>query len=170
MRAMQPRGFCRPPGPTRAGEPSCPASAEPALISKGPRMAIMDRHFLKYAGALPAKTMFSLQRLASIAFHKGDVYEKPLDSPDRPSNITKGIRDGTGANPADLPDNILAANSKFVPPVPEGQELTAPSKNPDSPSNILANLHSSPLSSPAGQPQDTGPQESALGAIVNHTA
>lgn len=72
-------------------------------------MGFALRGFLRYAGAPSVREMRKAQSAASVAMRAGETYEKPQDSPDRPSNITRPLRDGTGAIAADLPQNILAS-------------------------------------------------------------
>lgn len=96
-----------------------------------------DWHFLKYAGALPVRQMAKIQRAASIAAHASDVYEKPVDSPDRPNIILQSIKEGVTAHDADNPSTILAALAKFATPIPEGDEINAPKDTPDNPTSIL---------------------------------
>ncbi|GAB6038435.1 hypothetical protein JCM15519_29940 [Fundidesulfovibrio butyratiphilus] len=72
-------------------------------------MGFALKGFLRYAGAPSVREMRKTQSVASEAMRAGEVYEKPLDSPDRPSNVTRPLRDGTVAIPADLPQNILAS-------------------------------------------------------------
>lgn len=72
-------------------------------------MGFALRGFLRYAGAPSVREMRKAQSAASVAMRAGEAYEKPQDSPDRPSNVTRPLRDGTGAIPADLPQNILSS-------------------------------------------------------------
>jgi len=71
---------------------------------------VFDPHFLRYAGAPPAKQMFKQQRLARAAAPP-EVVEKPADSPDRPSNISRSMREGDVSKvlAVDLPRNATPA-------------------------------------------------------------
>ena len=144
-----------------------------------------DWHFLKYAGAPPARQMFNQQRAAAQAAQEANASEKPLDSPDRPSNILRSLAEGT-AQDIDNPSSITASLSAFIPPVREGEELTVVKDSLDNPSTILkANGEfKPPADAPPGPlPQDlpgatalppetaTPPQpEETSGQIVRQTA
>ncbi len=88
-----------------------------------------DWHFLKYAGAPTVRQMYKQQRAASQAVQSSNIYEKPLDSPDRPSNILRSLEDGVTAHDIDNPSTILKANGEFKPPAdapPEPLPLDVP--------------------------------------------
>lgn len=123
-------------------------------------MWIADKHFMRYAGAMSAYDMFKQQRIAR-AQAVAPPAEKPLDSPDRPSNITKAISTGDlSLIPAgDQPNNILQGLSTFKPP--EAAPTPTAQDNPSLPSAILASQGGSPA------PQ---PPESTSGGIISETA
>jgi len=103
---------------------------------------IPDRHFLKYAGADPAKQMRKEQRLAQNAYVSGLTYEKPLNHPDRPDNMNRKRLEALASGPADpdSPSRINEALSAFKPPVAEGKEEGVVADSPDNPSSILKGI------------------------------
>lgn len=115
-------------------------------------MKIWDRHFLRFAGAEPPRQMRKEQRLAHDAYSAGVAYEKPLDSPDRPSNMDRAAleRVMNGLPDADNPSKIAAP--AFRPPIPEGEELTVVKDGPDTPSTIAAKAASAAPSPPPPAP------------------
>jgi len=87
-------------------------------------MKVGNRHFLKYAGAEPPRQMRKEQLQKQNAYVAGLTYEKPLDSPDRPSNMDKAAQ----ARPipdADNPSRITSAVDCVPQPSPESQGTTA---------------------------------------------
>ncbi|WP_027189592.1 hypothetical protein [Fundidesulfovibrio putealis] len=115
-------------------------------------MKISDRHFLRFAGAEPARQMRKEQRLAHDAYSQDVAYERPLNHPERPSNKDRAFLEGllSSLPDSDNPSKIAAALSSFQPPVPEGQELTVVKDGPDNPTTIAANAAAAAL--PAGLP------------------
>ncbi|MFP5223197.1 MAG: hypothetical protein ACLGSA_12980 [Acidobacteriota bacterium] len=109
-------------------------------------MKIWDRHFLRYAGAEPARQMRKEQRLAHDAYSQGVAYEKPLDHPERPSNMDRAFREGilNSLPDSDNPSKIAASLNSFRAPVPEGEELTVVKDGPDNPTTIAANAAAAP--------------------------
>jgi hypothetical protein len=86
-------------------------------------MKVGNRHFLKYAGAEPPRQMRKEQLQKQNAYVAGLNYEKPLDSPDRPSNMDKAAQ----ARPipdADNPSKITSAVDSAPQPAPESQGAT----------------------------------------------
>ena len=57
-------------------------------------MKISDRHFLRFAGAEPARQMRKEQRLAHDAYSQDVAYERPLNHPERPSNKDRAFLEG----------------------------------------------------------------------------
>lgn len=150
-------------------------------------MRIWDPHFLRYAGAEPARQMRTDQRKARNAYVSGLTYEKPLDSPDRPSNMDRKFQESiaTKLPEVDNPSKIMASDGEFHPPVPEGQEITVLKDSPDNPSRILASIGDAappPESRPADAPptptadipadqRSTLPSpEASTGLVVSETA
>jgi len=143
-------------------------------------MKIWDRHFLRYAGAEPARQMRKEQRLAHDAYSQGVAYERPLNDPERPSNMDRAFREGilNSLPDSDNPSKIAAALSSFQPPVPEGQEIAVSRDGPDNPSTIAANASAAaPAQHPAAPlpldlPPETRPTapEAGSGLIVSETA
>jgi len=128
-------------------------------------MKIPDRSFLKFAGAEPARVMRKKQLQAEAAYVSGLTYEKPLDSPDRPSNIERKAQESlaTGLPDSDNPSKIMAQASSFRAPYPEGEEPGVVKDSPDNPSTILkANSEPGPLVDPAPLP----PEADLPGAIT----
>lgn len=133
-------------------------------------MKIWDRHFLRDAGAEPAKQMRKEQRLAHDAYSQDVAYERPLNHPERPSNKDRAFLEGllNSLPDSDNPSKIAAAMSSFQAPVPEGQELTVVKDGPDNPSTIAANAAAAappanlPPPAMTGLPEQVQPPEEAL--------
>jgi hypothetical protein len=92
-------------------------------------MKVGNRHFLKYAGAESSSQMRKEQLQKHNAYVAGLTYEKPLDSPDRPSNMDKAAQ----ARPipdADNPSKRVSSMDSPPQPAPESQETTAVQGNP----------------------------------------
>ncbi|MBI4805547.1 MAG: hypothetical protein HY795_09965 [Desulfovibrio sp.] len=92
-------------------------------------MKVGNRHFLKYAGAEPPRQMRKEQLQKQNAYVAGLTYEKPPDSPDRPSNMDKAAQ----ARPipdADNPSKISSAAASTPQPSPESQGTSTIPVNP----------------------------------------
>lgn len=143
-------------------------------------MKIWDRHFLRNAGAEPARQMRKEQRLAHDAYSQDVVYERPLNHPERPSNKDRAFLEGllSSLPDSDNPSKIAAAMSSLQAPVPEGQELTVVKDGPDNPSTIAANAaaaapaqdQSPPLTLDLPAETRAAPAETSSGLIVSGTA
>lgn len=143
-------------------------------------MKIWDRHFLRYAGAEPARQMRKEQRLAHDAYSQAVAYERPLNDPERPSNKDRAFLEGllNSLPDSDNPSKIAASLSSFQPPVPEGQELTVVRDGPDNPTTIAANAaaaapaQNQTAPQPSDMPAETRPAapEAGSGRIVSETA
>lgn len=141
-------------------------------------MKISDRHFLRFAGAEPARQMRKEQRLAHDAYSQGMAYERPLNDPERPSNKDRAFREGilNSLPDTDNPSKIAAAMGSFQAPVPEGQELTVVRDGPDNPSTIAANASAAASAPHQAAPLDLPPEtrpvapEASSGRIVQEQA
>jgi hypothetical protein len=143
-------------------------------------MKIWDRHFLRDAGAEPARQMRKEQRLAHDAYSQAVKYERPFNDPERPSNKDRAFLEGLlGSLPdSDNPSKIAVAMSSFQAPVPEGQELTVVKDGPDNPTTIAANAaaaapardQSLPLALDLPAETRSAPVESSSGRIVQEQA
>lgn len=91
-------------------------------------MKVPDRHFLKYAGAGPARLMRKEQRAAHEQYVRGLTYEKPPEHPDRPSVIDRKTRENTAASlpETDRPSKILEDLGAGQPAARLAEESAAP--------------------------------------------
>jgi len=93
-------------------------------------MKVGDRHFLKFAGAEPARQMRREQLKDQNAYAAGQIYEKPLDSPDRPSNMDKAAQSRPIPD-VDNPSMILSRVDSSPPAASESQVTTTVQQLPE---------------------------------------
>lgn len=93
-------------------------------------MKVGDRHFLKFAGAEPTRQMRKEQLKEQKAYAAGQTYEKPLDSPDRPSNMDKAAQSRPIPD-VDNPSMILSGADSSPPAAPESQVTTTVQQIPE---------------------------------------